>query len=47
MPLVLGGVTARHVEYANDPTHVRDLLHTTAAAHPDVLDLPKATALFL
>jgi len=36
-----------HVAYGNDPTKVRDLLRTTAAAHPDVLDSPAPTALFL
>jgi len=35
------------VAYGNDPTHVRDLLLTTASTHPDVLDFPKPTALFL
>jgi len=35
------------VAYGNDPTHVRDLLLTTAATTPNVLDYPKATALFL
>jgi small-conductance mechanosensitive channel len=36
-----------HVAYGNDPERVRDLLLATAALHPDVLDVPKPTALFL
>jgi small-conductance mechanosensitive channel len=35
------------VAYENDPTQVRDLLSATTASHPDVLDFPKPTALFL
>src|SRR5262249_51268962 len=36
-----------HVAYGNDPTKVRDLLRATAVAHPEVLDYPAPTALFL
>jgi potassium-dependent mechanosensitive channel len=36
-----------HVAYGNDPTKVRDLLRDTVSKHPEVLDYPKPTALFL
>ena len=36
-----------HVAYDNDPERVRDLLLATAAGHPDVLKVPRPTALFL
>jgi small-conductance mechanosensitive channel len=36
-----------HVAYGNDPEHVSDLLQSTAAGHPEVLEIPKPTALFL
>ncbi|HSE20030.1 MAG TPA: mechanosensitive ion channel domain-containing protein [Pyrinomonadaceae bacterium] len=36
-----------HVAYGNDPTKVRDLLRATVSAHPEVLDFPAPTALFL
>ncbi|HXK62278.1 MAG TPA: mechanosensitive ion channel [Acidobacteriota bacterium] len=35
------------VTHGNDATRVRDLLRDTVAAHPEVLELPKPTALFL
>ncbi|HWO02576.1 MAG TPA: mechanosensitive ion channel domain-containing protein [Blastocatellia bacterium] len=35
------------VAYGNDPQYVRDLLLATATGHPDVLKVPKPTALFL
>ena len=36
-----------HVAHGNDPTRVRDLLRETVSAHPEVLESPKPTALFL
>jgi len=36
-----------HVAYGNDPTRVRDLLRSTVAAHPDVLEYPGPKAIFL